>query len=441
MAIKHQKNLFADLIVGPPWLKHWARAFALASLVHLTLPDFEQSGWATPRIIEGLGALILLWRPSALGFGLCLLGTAWPLLFLRDVLTQSMLLTWMAALGVFGALCSQRAILSGVTWITAGTYWLAALHKLNAGFFNLEISCAQHAWHQVLDRWTWLPETQFGQELAISIVAIEITIGVLIVKRSLWAWVIGIVFHFPLTVTLAPAFGAVMFCGFAAGLTPRQVAILRRSLALNKVRWVGGGLVFVLVDIQAHFETLNVAILLKCFVFGGLFAGFLLGAIRLSDGGWNRPNRWVALYFGLWILHGLTPYIGVQYQHTSAMLSNLRIDTECHNSFVFPESLIFRDPYVRIDQAHIGQGQRPQREATLKSGLWSFPALATMHRNWCIEELRPIRLEGSYGERSFIIEDLCKQDWYRSLVDSDSLRGFQRFQKNLKRRCEAECVH
>ena len=87
-------------------------------------------------------------------------------------------------------------------------------------------------------------------------------------------------------------------------------------------------------------------------------------------------------------LHGLTPYFGLQYQHTAAMLSNLRIDDACHNSLIIPAALVIETP-IRITSAEIGIGQRPARETTLESGLWSYPALATMHRNWCVDALRP----------------------------------------------------
>tara|TARA_B100001250_G_C19687878_1_gene738897 strand:- start:133 stop:1068 length:936 start_codon:yes stop_codon:yes gene_type:complete len=308
---------------------------------------------------------------------------------------------------MYGVVRPGKDALGSVTWITAGTYWLAALHKVNTSFLNPEMSCAHHAWDQVQDHWSWLPQVNLDSELALGIIFIEIAIGVLLVRRSPWAWVLGILFHLPLTVTLAPAFGAVMLAGYAASLTPRQIVILRRFTRRNWGRWAIAGSTVATIEGVSLFPDLAIGPIMKCFVAGSLLAGF--GALiheRLHVD-WARPDITVWTIFCLWIAHGLTPYVGIQYQHTAAMLSNLRIDNECHNSLVFPSSLIISDPYIRIDSAEIGSGQRPKRETILESGLWSYPALSTMQENWCIEELRPIRLEGRFEDRRFLIEDLC----------------------------------
>jgi len=143
-----------------------------------------------------------------------------------------------------------------------------------------------------------------------------------------------------------------------------------------------------------------------------------------------------------WLLHGLTPYFGIQYQHTGAMLSNLRVDVECHNSLVFPRAMVGLDPYLRVTSARIGQGQRAAREKVLESSLWNVAALHTMRRNWCRPHLRPIALKGTWRGRAFAIDDLCDDAWISALPGAQWLpAGFQRFQKNLPRACAAACIH
>ena len=123
------------------------------------------------------------------------------------------------------------------------------------------------------------------------------------------------------------------------------------------------------------------------------------------------------------------------------MLSNLRVDDPCHNSWLAPRSVRLVEPYLRIDVAAIGHGQRPKREQTLRNTLWNIAALHVMHDNWCIAELRPIRLAGTWRGRSFDIPDLCAADWSRALPGADVLPYYQALQKNLPRRCHAACIH
>jgi hypothetical protein len=427
-------------------LKYWTRAFVLASMVHLTLPDVQQPGWMWAAVLEGLGILCLLRRASPLGFLLCFLGTLGPLLWCRDVLTQSMLLTWFAALGLLGSLRPRIDILESVRWVTAATYWLAAIHKLNSDFFTPDVSCAHHAWHQITAHWHQIPLPQdFGIELSVAIIFVEVLIGVLLVRRSLWLWPTALLFHWPLTITLAPAFGFVMLAGCSAGLTARQVVRIRTVLKNNRPGLALGTLL--LLTLEAFFTGImpGAAVLFKGAVFAVVFLAIL--ATIMQGRPWDRRGfRFKSLLAkGVltgWILHGMTPYVGIQYQHTAAMLSNLRIDADCHNSFIFPASWATPDGYIRFDQVSIGTGQRPKRERKLKNGLWSLTALATMHRNWCIDELRPIQMSGTWRHSTFKIPDLCEAHWYRALgMESLQWTGFQGFQKNLSRKCKSACIH
>ena len=468
------------------------------------LPDFEQDGWWLPGLVEGIGALWLLWRPAAPAFAICLIGTLWPLLFLRDVLTQSALLSLWALVGLVGAVRPRlrSAALDAVLWVTAGTYLLAALHKLNSAFFTPELGCAEHAWAQVAARYG-LPDALPGAPFVA--VGMEVALGVLLLRRSLWAWPLGLAFHLPLTVTLAPAFGAVMLSGYVAGLDARTLVRWRRLLrrwplwvvvglgvAGVEYAWAGRG------ELAPALKTGVAAVLLFVSVIAGLRWRPASAAEKVSESdglprlsaapasllpllcsrlrrgphtpGFARvrtcghttfgrghacfarlrqpqrvpvarhPPHWLPVAaLTLWVANGLTPYFGVQYQHAAAMLSGLRIDAGCHNSLVMPAWLVVEDPYVRIDTASLPG--RPERERILLESLWNLPALHTMHRNWCIPENRPITLTGTWRGEAFHIEDLCAEDWRSALPGDDWFPGFQRYQKNLGRECRQACIH
>lgn len=404
--------------------------FAIASLVHLTLPDIQQAGWAVPAILEAVGALWLLVRPHRAAFALCAIGTAWPLLFARDVLTQSTLLTLWGVIGAVGG----ESRLDAVRLTTAATYFFAAVHKLNTAFFDPQYSCGQHAWAQIAERYG-LPDLGPMPWLAYVIVGVEWALAVGIWRRAPWVWPLGIAFHVPLTVTLAPAFGAVMIAGWSAGVTARQWARWRRAWGPSLL--IGAGLAAGLEAFFGRAEPMN---LIKVAAAGALLQASLTAWQIPRRGRPLRPFAWACLL--IWSANCLTPYLGVQYQHTAAMLSNLRVDAGCHNSLVFPEGMRVVEPYIRIDAARFADGIRPGRVSVLETTLWSLPALATMHRNWCVPANRPIALRGTWRGAAFAIPDLCDPDWQRHLPGAQgALLGFQRYQKNLRRTCPTACVH
>ncbi len=434
-----------------PALRFWARAFAVAVIVHAGLPDYDEPGWAGPRWLKLAGAVVLLARPHALGFALCLGTSLYTLLALRDVLTQQVLLAVMAGAGLAAALTGTRAAariaLQVAVVASAGTYALAAVHKLNADFFDPAVSCAQHAWTQVEAFWfAWagLPGPP-GPWLAGAIVVAEFVFAGLLLAGSPWIWPLGLAFHLPLTVTLAPAFGAVMLAGYAAALGPRTLVRWRRALRRRQTLAlvVGAALLAVALDVAGHGGFGPWDGRLKVGAAGALFALSVIAGLRREPLVYGR----VALAFGaVFGLHGLLPYTGLKVQHTGAMLSNLRVDPACHNSLVFPRALLVRDPYLTVDEAHIGHGQRPAREKVLRETLWSIAALHAARENWCIPELEPIVLRGHWRGRPFEMPNLCADDFAAHLPDAGFpgpgfFPWYQALQKNLPRACHAACVH
>ncbi len=420
----------------------WTRAFALAMIVHSTLPDFDHPAWLAPQIIGILGSVVLLWKPRLHGFALCIVSLVFTLFFLRDVLTQSMYLLWVAALGAVAVIRPSFSPLSGIRGITAGTYLIAAVHKVNTGFLDPTYSCAHHAAAQVSDRWSLLTGVEdWGVSLSILVIVVELLLAIGIWRGRPWIWLVGAAFHIPLTATLAPAFGAVMFSGYVSCLTARQLVRLKAVYTRYGGVIVSTGLASMVASMlhDGHLGDWWIAVKLGVAVALVTWSLFTLKNWVPSTHSMSRVGLMMT---GLWCLHGLTPYLGVQYQHTCAMLSNLRIDEGCHNSLLFPEGLVLADPYIRIDEAQIGQGQRARREQIVTSTLWNVSAIHTMRRNWCVAHLRPISLKGTWEGEPFELSDLCAESW---LDDEPRLRvrfeGFQTFQKNLLRACPAPCIH
>ena len=443
---------------GP--LALWSRVFALCLGVHLALPDYDAEGWGTPRWGLAICAALLLWRPHGVWLlGVCAI-KVYTLLCLRDVLTQSLLLALWSGFAGIAALRGTRSAaltsLDAVRVTAALTYGLAAVHKLNDAFFDPATSCADHALRQVVALWPSLPVPLASPGLAALVVLWEALLALLVLTRSRWLWPVGLAFHLPLTLTLAPAFGAVMVAGWAAGMLPREVIAWRRVARsrAGRARALFGAIVAFGLEALARGAS-DPWGQVKVGVVGAVLSVWLSvhGAARVpSERLWRRAHARAGAWLlgALFVGHGLSPYLGVRVQHAAAMLSNLRIDPECHNSWLFPRP-DGPGPYIYIERAHFGgpergeEGLRPERARVLRETLWSPTALHTMRANWCVPELRPIALRGHWRGASFDMPDLCAADALSALADGFPsptwLPGHQAFQKNLPRACGAACVH
>lgn len=448
-----------------------SRVYIIGSLAHLWLGDAWQREWAPYNLLYVLGLVGLgVWGPVALAWLLCALGALGPLLFARDVLTQSVILCLMASSALIACLrinpeatpdlassSTAQAERTLQAWhaMTIVVYLLAALHKLNADFFNPTVSCAQYGWGKLLSYWGVLPLTpSWAWLLPVTIILTELMIAALLWLRPRWAWTLAIAFHIPLTLTMAPAFAFVMAIGHAASISTKAKTQLLELWRRHRIKLLlSAGSITAISQIQHHLATqdeLLPTMMLKELAMWAMLGLSLLYLRRPPHSEPTTPRRLGALawVFALLMLgNGLSPYLGIQAQHAGAMLSNLRIDRGCWNSLVMPEAIRLTEDYVRVERAQFGD-ERYQRtyELTLKSQLWSPPQLRQMRRNWCKPHARPFTLEGSYRERRFIIQDLCDplEPW---AFEDDGIFGVEllpnalRFQKNLQKTCPQVCIH
>jgi hypothetical protein len=452
-------------------------AWGLAVLARLTLAQTAQGSWLVPSLLLVCGAIGLLVWGGRLFWLMSALGLAIPLFFLRDWLTQTVI---MLAIALVGLATSREPeggrndtpagrghlVCAAAGWLTVVTYLLAAFHKLNRDFFDPGVSCANDTIAQldgffpsvdlsVLDPLApWLPHIAVGFELAVALA---------LAFRPRLGFVLGLLFHIPLTLVLAPAFVFVMLVGYAGRLTEADRQALSRSA---RRRWRGlaaGGAGLVALMWWAGGGPPEAVLAAKQLLLVYLLVWATLTLLAEGWGGaWSgrarlRRRQRVALAGLLlaFLANGLTPYLGTQFQHTGAMLSNLRIDPGCWNHLLMPERLRRADNYLRVDEASLGGDQEgrtaaggrfPETERLLRERLWSVTQLRQMRRNWCDERTRPIALRGSYRGRPFVIDDLC--DSQQPLPDAMGVWGgpalfpdYLRFQKNLSRRCPQACIH
>ena len=430
-----------------PRLTFFRFAFVIASAAHLWLADpWRVDAWLPANLVYLAGILLVAWRGAAAGFALCAVGAAIPILWHHDQLTQSVLLCLLALGGAwFTARHRPEGALATARLLTVATYALATFHKLNADFLDPQFSCAVYGGGKVADYWD-LPALVPGGLLIALVLVVELAIALLHIVGLRWlAWPLAVAFHIPLTLTMAPAFAFVMLAAHAGFVTRDDLRMWRQMGSTLGWLVLPAGLVTA-ASLWRHGGWPEWGMVPKEWLLWWLL-------MALSIGLWRRrrslatdlrlPRRapaGAAVLTAVFLVSGLSPYTGLQYQHAAAMLSNLRVDTGCWNHVVVPESVRLTDDYIRIDDASLGrEGAIPEYEALLEDHLWGPTLLAYTARNWCQPAVRPLRIEGSFRGQPFVVDDVC--DGLGPQLQPATTGGLLRFQKSLLRACPQACIH
>lgn len=432
-------------------------AFVVASACHLWLADAAQPDWWVANLIYVVGLGLLAGTRGAIGWVVCAVGLAIPLLFLRDQLTQSALLLAVCVAGAWATMrrpADVAGFLRAARGLMIVTYLLAAFHKLNHDFFNPVTGCASYGLRELAEYYRLAPSTfaLYPDADALLAVALEVAIPLAyLVGRRHLARVLAVVFHIPLTLTMAPAFAFVMAVGHAAWLTPDDVDRLRAIWRRARSPLLAGALLATVASLLLHGSLPEWTMIPREFLLWLALFWSVAALVRRGRGRDRQPlnssSKMPVVVVTAFVLNGFTPYLGIQFQHTGAMLSNLRIDEGCWNHFVVPESIRLTDDYLRVETVVFGSpGVIPDYEDTVLRQLWSPPQLRQMRRNWCRPEIRPFSMRGTFRGIAWEIDDLCDPDepWP---FDHDGVFGvelfgdFLRFQKNLERVCPQACIH
>lgn len=466
---------------GPsdPHYRLFVAAWALACVARFTLLEPRHGlAWYAATALLFVGAIGLLKFGGRIAWVLCWLGLAWPYFFLRDWMTQSAVMLALATVGVLTvhARASAKTLLKSAHWIVGATYLIAAFHKLNTGFLDPTLSCATYGWDKLHLAIAAFPRghavrlpTAALNALPVLVLLTEATIGVLLLTpyrtAALAGILLGLLFHIPLTLVLAPAFVFVMALGYVAALPAGDVAVTYDALQATAVRRAAAAVIITITVLSGFVwggTELVLGIKLGLITAACIAVGVLIAGQPPHPTGAERAARQVRrmettpLAFAMlaaFVLNAATPYLGTQTQHTGAMLSNLRIDEGCWNHVLVPESLRQVDPYLRIDTARIGAGQSgtargqfTEREFTLTSTLWTPSAMRLIQRNWCRPHTRPIAITGTFMGQPVVIDDLCDADaalprGVSLLGGEERLPNFLTLQKNLTRECPTACIH
>jgi hypothetical protein len=333
------------------------------------------------------------------------------------------------------------------------TLAMAALHKVNTDFFDPSVSCI--ALERRLVDWWGLP--------AFAIDAVgpaQIVLGEAAAALALALWPrVGMV----LSLLFAAAFMSIGAPAFAAVVATMGMAAMPVSAAP-----------FVARELRRKWRAVLVSMLLVVALSGALYRGVFpwppiglahaLGAFMLwvaaltlraarppAPGRGAEPDAppiaaarvYIALLAGALVLNGLSPYLGLKFQYSFAMLSNLRADDDRWNSLIFPRAmrLTAHDPFVhvrRVRYVRMVGGQRFDRGGPLDPGLYSPNALRNALKATFNAGIA-VTLDVEYqGERRNWLEVADPSELYTWV---DSLPSRRLFQNVLDAGRPQTCVH
>ena len=253
-------------------------------------------------------------------------------------------------------------------------YFFAVFHKLNADWFDPEVSCGRVFYAAHRSRLPFLPDST-----TIDLVAIYLAIGIeavipllLVFRRTRHAGIlVGVLFHWLLgfnPLSHFYNFSAMLVAVFALFAAPELVADSVDRLGRRRVQLFSWALASIFAGCaiigQRRF---NQAIDLPHFMvlFWAACGAALLAAFGLLLLRWKPAPQDPARFFALpqpvlallpivVVLNGLMPYLGLKTTATWAMFSNLRTEGGRSNHWLVPASVQmfgYQRDLVRVTQS------------------------------------------------------------------------------------------
>ncbi|MFT2009016.1 hypothetical protein ACMA1I_10105 [Pontibacter sp. 13R65] len=336
-------------------------------------------------------------------------------------------------------------------------YFYAVFHKLNAGFFDTESSCAVEFLLLQNNYYNILPSSKTLLTLNIyATLIIEILIPVLIIirKTRTWGILIGLLFHCIIAYNPINGFydfSSMIFAlyflftgtNFSNNIYAYYDKFLRRKINLkNRL------LQFNIVNL-ALFVFSVVFLLLLVHYYNKLFQDYFrhilwtlysMGYIiifALSIRSTEKPDRSNSFSFAhfslllfpiIVFLNGLCPYLGLKTEASYAMFSNLRTEAGESNHFIVPASTQLFD--YQKDIVEIVDSSDPELQKLAEAGkLLPFFQFRTMVRNTMPEKVTYLRNgEPKVFEvsKASLSPELLQKEWFVL----EKLMRFRHFYRN-----------
>lgn len=303
---------------------------------------------------------------------------------------------------MFDRLFEEKAILVFRCSAVCALFFVS-FHKLNVDFFNPTTSCETAVKQFYAKNWTfgWL-QTVSKYSVPWLVVAFEglIPIVLLMTFRRLGILVVSFVFGIiafvdALTITLCVIIPSLAFlsardwrlirrhwssllmiwffllclwlpfsCGAYIGIRPWFQPALHQSIVLAVIVFVSGVLVLDLWQLRGRFEWSRACPRL----------GWQTWSLRCR----RTPGFTVVFLTAcFWLLNGFAPYLGLKFNYSFAMLSNLRVDDARWNHLLVPKwvRLTQHDGFFHVQKADLKFGskndEKSRGQVRLRPGLFS----------------------------------------------------------------------
>jgi len=222
---------------------------------------------------------------------------------------------------------------------TALTYFIAAFHKLNSAYFDPATSCGSGL------LWEYLLRKKVAGRVAPRIVNGVGIHGIVMVEFALpvlLAWSPTRVYAIGLAIAIHAAFGfaahaqfsVIMLGGLAAYVPDWTPSTISAPMALSGL--AGGTILAAVASVHRYFRLPRLALLnslvlaiLVVLAVGLLMRGAETPRWLVTDGASGAPLAMSALLLG-YLANGAAPYLGLKFDFSLAMFSNLRPDRWNH---------------------------------------------------------------------------------------------------------------
>lgn len=370
----------------------WAVLFlALRSYLPVSAASLVSDGaWAlhlliiNTALIAAFGPRLLLLVLATLLAARCMMSVYQP----GAVLLASPAAAWTLLFALPLGCGVARALMSAVSkptatdeagaqvcrWLATVAWAWAGVHKLNRDFFDATVSCAGLA--ERLGAWWSAPLEVYSWVAPWMVVVFELSVPALLwLKPRLGVLVTLLVTLFFGSVGATAL--ATMMAGLAFAFLPP--ADIRSFVAGLRQQWAWIGAVIGCAAGASFLSYRGPWTWPQYATFHGLYAGLLvthlavIAAPRTAVVQVRIPKTvrvWTIVLGVILGLNGATPYLGMKFEYSFAMLSNLRVDRERWNSYIFPSLLGGNDPYVRVHRVRrlrlsgaqiLGRNERIQR--------------------------------------------------------------------------------